>query len=666
MLNTHHASEVMAVLEGRSPSFLANLDPGLRASWTRSVTQHGLEPDHLAEPVVLTHPEFRERLAPVEELSALSTPEVSRLLHRLAGHVQVVMLTDAQGVGVLYRGSAEYMDRCTSLGLIPGSIWTEETQGTCGIGLCLVEQRPLSVVMSEHFATKLSDVTCTVAPIFGAEGRLEGVLNVSAVRGTDRVSQGLLLEFVASSARRIENLYFDRRNIRRRILKLSHHDDFCDSAVEARLALDDSGRIVDATPSARRLLAGTLREGAVSLLGRRFGAVAGISNVERLLQDPRAAIDLQQGRVHVRLAEPPRGAVARASSGVGGHSRIASQDLRGSETGSQRGISLEEIIGSDPAMLETLRVAQRLHARGLPLLLQGESGSGKTQLARALHEAGPLCAGGFVAINCAAIPQELIESELFGYRPGAFTGAAKQGSPGRITAANGGTLFLDEIGDMPLALQGRLLQVLSEGEFVPVGAVEPVRVRFALISASLRNLRSLVREGRFREDLYYRLSGATVSLAPLRDRADRMDLIERSFARAATDAGHEELSLSEGARRALMLHTWPGNLRELQHVAQYAVTVGDAAIVEPHCLPAPLNEPVGDPSVNTTLRQPESRSDMDPAMLADLLERHGWNVKAAAARLGISRATLHRRILEFDLHRPQKKDMDASRAVKPS
>jgi sigma-54 dependent transcriptional regulator, acetoin dehydrogenase operon transcriptional activator AcoR len=309
-------------------------------------------------------------------------------------------------------------------------------------------------------------------------------------------------------------------------------------------------------------------------------------------------------------------------------------------------------------MVERLRLAQRLHARGLPLLLQGESGSGKTQLARALHESGPHGAGGFVAINCAAIPHELIESELFGYRPGAFTGATKQGSPGRLLAASEGTLFLDEIGDMPLALQGRLLQVLSEGEFVPVGASQPVRVRFALLSASLRDLKTLVGEGRFREDLYYRLSGATLSLPPLRARSDRAHLIEQAFRRAATEAGLSECTLSAEARRALTGHSWPGNLRELQHVARFAIAISDTSLVEAHCLPAPLGTAAGlvDPE---DIASSVPRLDRDPAAVADVLQRHRWNVSAAAAQLGISRATLHRRVNAFGLIRPRKPHHEA-------
>jgi transcriptional regulator of acetoin/glycerol metabolism len=647
-----HARNVMATLDGRRGAMSANVDEVLRASWIRSVTEYGLEPDRIVEPDVLSRSELLERRAPVEELSALSSPEIDRLFQRLRDHAEVVMLSDAQGVVVHFRSAAEAVNRCSDLRVLPGSIWTEDRQGTTGLGLCLREQRPLSVVMGEHFATKLANLSCTVAPIFGPEGRLAGVLNVTSMQATNHAFQAVVRELVASSARRIENVYFDRRHARTRVLRLSRHDDFADGAAEARLALDDGGRIIDATPLAQRMLSsGSAVDGSAQLIGRKLSSVAGVSNVDRLLENRAPAIEAAQGVVHVRVSEPAfrsRSVGPRSISAAHEAPRVAS----GNAHPERYAPTLEEIIGSDPGMVERLQRAQRLHARGLPLLLQGESGSGKTQLARALHEAGPHRAGGFVAINCAAIPAELIESELFGHRAGAFTGAAKNGSPGRLMSAHGGTLFLDEIGDMPFALQARLLQVLSEGEFVPVGATAPVRVHFALVSASLRDLQALVREGKFREDLFFRLSGATLALPALRERADREELVERAFRRAAADAGIDDLTLSEAAVRAMARHAWPGNLRELQHVARFAVAIADTSVIDLGSLPPPLGDIGKEMTTTRSSGGTVQRMPTDEDAVAEALRRTGWNVSGAAALLGVSRATLHRRLNQFKLTRP--------------
>lgn len=642
-----------------------DLPEEVRASWLRSVTQHGLRPDQVRDCEVLTHAELQERRAPVEALSAVCLPEMDRLLQRLGDYAQVVMLSDAQGAVVQYRSSASVLDQCSGLRVLPGSIWTEERQGTTGLGLCLREQRPLSVVMHEHFSRKLSNISCTVAPIFGEEGRLVAVLNVTSMENTSRALQAVLRQVIISSARRIENVYFDRRHAQTRVLRISRYNDFADAAAEARLAIDDNGRIVDATPLAQQMLGyplpagdsppGDAQNAPRAWLGRKFGSLAGIHDLEKWLGGDAPMWESEQGRIHVRLGDAPRprpmqwarSTQARPSPAAAAHAAPTTADLA-----TPASPTLDAIAGGDAAMANQLRIAQRLHARRLPLLLQGESGSGKTQLARALHESNFQGAGQFVTINCAAIPQELIESELFGYRPGAFTGAAKQGAPGRLVAANGGTLFLDEIGDMPLALQGRLLQVLSEGEFVPVGAIEPVKVRFSLVSATLRDLPQWVREGKFREDLYYRLSGASVVLPPLRARADRMQLIEQAFERAGAEAGLSGLTLSDATRRILMRHAWPGNLRELHHVARFATALCEGDTIEPDCLPPPLGQLDG-----WATQQPPSalevyRPDEDPIAIVQTLERNGWNVSACAQQLGVSRATMHRRLVEFNIQRP--------------
>jgi transcriptional regulator of acetoin/glycerol metabolism len=625
----------------------------VRSSWMRSLAEHKLDPDRVIDPEVLTFTELLERRAPVEELSALCLPEIDRLLHRVMEHAEVVMLSDAQGVVIQYRSSASSIDKYSGLRVLPGSIWTEERQGTTGVGLCLREQRPLSVVQDEHFASMLSSLSCTVAPIFGCEGQLACVLNVTSMQNTGRAVQSMIRELVASSARRIENLYFDRRHAHRRVLRLSRYNDFLDEAAEARLALDESGRIIDATPFAGKLL--TRSDGNVAvedLFGKKFSSIAGVVDLERAIEREGSTIKGKEGTLHFKLNEPAQkrsgssGSTLNMSAAPSRSSfAVASQD--------RQEPSLNDILGSDPQVAEQLKLAQRVYSRCLPLLLQGESGVGKTLLAKSLHQAGPHSSGNFVAINCAAIPHDLIESELFGYRPGSFTGAAKQGSPGRLIAANGGTLFLDEIGDMPLALQARLLQVLSEGEFVPVGGVTPMKVRFALITASLRDLPPLVREGKFREDLFFRINGASLHLPPLRARTDRARLIQNAFWTAASQAAQPVCELTAEAMDVLMAYNWPGNMRELQHVAKFAVAISESSRIDPDVLPLALRTLASavDGMANVQGLKPHRDAE---AILAALTSEH-WNVSAAAKGLGISRATLHRKIVEFDLERPKQR-----------
>src|SRR5690606_2288077 len=225
----------------------------------------------------------------------------------------------------------------------------------------------------------------------------------------------------------------------------------------------------------------------------------------------------------------------------------------------------------DAQMDAQIHLARRVITRQIPILLQGETGSGKDVFANALHAISPARDGNFVAVNCASLPETLIESELFGYRAGAFTGAQRTGRRGKILQADGGTLFLDEIADMPLELQARLLRVLDERQVTPLGTEETHSVDFQLISASHQHLPTLVREGKFREDLYYRLAGIELNLPPLRERSDKRDLIHAVL---ASEAGGTA-SLSAEAERALMEHAWPGNIRQLRHVLRTAAALAD-------------------------------------------------------------------------------------------
>ncbi|MFF6563560.1 sigma-54-dependent transcriptional regulator EatR, partial [Pseudomonas aeruginosa] len=240
----------------------------------------------------------------------------------------------------------------------------------------------------------------------------------------------------------------------------------------------------------------------------------------------------------------------------------------------------------DAELAADFRRALKVYARDVPLLLNGETGSGKEAFAKAVHLAGPRAEQAFVALNCAAIPETLIESELFGYRGGSFTGARKEGMRGKLQQADGGTLFLDEIGDMPLALQTRLLRVLEERRVVPLGG-EPEDVDVRLISATHRDLAGLVADGRFREDLYYRLNGMVVSLPPLRERSDREELLDYLL---AEEARGQRIQLDGEVRQGLLAYRWPGNVRQMRTVLRTLVALCEDGRVGLRDLPADIRQ----------------------------------------------------------------------------
>ena len=337
-----------------------------------------------------------------------------------------------------------------------------------------------------------------------------------------------------------------------------------------------------------------------------------------------------------------------------------------------------ELIGDTPAMRALFRAIGRLAQAPLSVLVNGETGTGKELVARALHHESPRARAPFVALNTAAIPAELLESELFGHEAGAFTGASKR-HIGRFEQANGGTLFLDEIGDMPMPLQTRLLRVLAENEFFRVGGRELIRVDVRVIAATHQDLEALVEQGRFRADLLHRLDVVRLQLPPLRERSDKTELIRTLLA----CEGGPDACLSPEAERALMAYAWPGNIRQLRHVLRTAAALADGRPIACTHLPAaalslqPASH--GTEGSASSLRAEalpgghagasaarDSHADNagsklnliqanERELLLKLLEQHRWNVSNVAKALDVSRNTLYRKIhkLQIEVSHPE-------------
>jgi sigma-54 dependent transcriptional regulator, acetoin dehydrogenase operon transcriptional activator AcoR len=334
-------------------------------------------------------------------------------------------------------------------------------------------------------------------------------------------------------------------------------------------------------------------------------------------------------------------------------------------------LTLEELAGEDEQMLRNIRCAHRIVDTNVSVLIQGPTGSGKEAFAHAMHLASRRGGRPFIAVNCAAIPETLIESELFGYKPGAFTGARREGLRGRIVQSSGGTLFLDEIGDMPLALQSRLLRVLEEREVVPLGSESAITVDLHVLAASHRNLREMIARGTFREDLYYRLNGITLELPALRERTDKERLIQHAL--AAETGNGRPAAIERDALQHLLAYSWPGNIRELRNVIRTALAICEGGVVRALDLPREIRE--GEPragdrvdatsgpesppqwAAGGTRRSPSDTDACEPAMqprnrlqaaeraalLRAMEELHG-NMSRVAAELGVSRNTLYRKI----------------------
>ncbi|QJP13801.1 sigma-54-dependent Fis family transcriptional regulator [Starkeya sp. ORNL1] len=579
-------------------------------SWQRCA-ERGLDNARLPHIEPLTARELREATGPHERLRRLCRPEVESLYSDAMATGCVVILTDDNGLILETLGSAGFAARAAQVALRPGVPWCETATGTNAVGTALVEGRPIAVHGGEHYFEPHGILSCSAAPIFDPYGRIVGALDLSGPASVDhRHALGLVRMAVAQ----IEHRFFDEDFRGRRVLRFQSDPALLGTAREGILVFEDD-RLVAANRSGLGLLDIDWSALGARGIGELFGEVPHDGGRTGRLIDAagRELFGSVDGSTGATVTAPPRIAHPRRGEGA-----------------------LVPVLDG-PTHVAVLRAVRLLEA-DVPVLIRGETGTGKEMVARDIHRRSSRASGPFVAVNCAAIPETLIEAELFGYEEGAFTGARRQGRKGLLREAQGGVLFLDEIGDMPLALQARLLRVLQEREVSPLGGGRSVKVDFALVCATHRDLNAATDAGAFRSDLYFRIAHYTIGLPALRDLPDRLAIVRALWRRLA---GDERLSLSPDCEHHLAGLEWPGNFRQLVGTLRVL-----AALAEPF-------EPVPLDMLPADIATPARRSQADGAQLdaitRDAMQRTldacGGNVSRAARELGINRSTLYRRLL---------------------
>lgn len=615
-------------------------EPILR-SWRRCADL-GFDMRGVRRAELMTQGELREAQQRNEALRRLSEPAMSYLRRQAGGNGNLVILSDAQGLVLDSDGDTGFASRASRVALMPGAPWDEAAAGTNAIGTALVEGRPIAVHGAEHYFEPNRILTCAAVPITDSEGRMLGVLDLSSQARDVRPD---VLALVRAAVDVIEHRLFEEAYKHYAVLRLHADASGLGAPGEGLLAFQG-----DVLIGANRRALQALGLAATALGVYRYADVFD-GELERC-PDAAGRVQARAGTsYHARLrlprSRPPR-PVAPALP------------LSESPTDTKRPVA----PSFDAATLGALARAVHLSDAGVSILLQGETGVGKEVFARELHARGKRAAGPFVAVNCAALPESLIESELFGYEDGAFTGARRQGSKGLLRQAHGGVLFLDEIGDMPLLLQSRLLRVLQTREVSPLGAARPVPVDFALVCATHRPLAHEGADAPVRPDLYFRIAEYTVTLEPLRARADRLELLRGLW--AAQGPGP---MLPPHIEALLAAYSWPGNYRQLAAVLRNMhVLAGPSGVVDADMLPAELLQAKGLP--RDVLPTGLLATDVQPAMdarhatdvaaaaadsgmedlqsitdtaIRDALAAHGGNVSRAARALGVHRSTVYRR-----------------------
>ncbi|MBD7977426.1 sigma-54-dependent Fis family transcriptional regulator [Serpens gallinarum] len=538
----------------------------------------------------------------------------------LANSRCLVLLTDAQGLLLHSWGDRRNIEPALQPGFSLGASWLERHCGTNAIGTALACEQALHIQRDEHFLEATRCLSSAAAPICDAQRRVIGVLDVSS---DSYLPPSHTLGLVKMLCQSVENrLLLDQFHREHHQLVFNTGQDNLDSPWAGLLLFDDSGWVVAANRRADSLL----------------GTTAAQTHLERLFDTPlRLLLDLPEkqplllhstGQVHfhgqVRKFQRP-GPVVTAAQRV------------------WQPLTLSDIDLGDAQVHKLVDQALRLLEKDIPLLIHGETGVGKDVLVKALHQASSRAGRPLVAVNCAALPTELVESELFGYEKGAFTGAHQKGSLGLIRKADKGLLFLDEIGDMPLNVQARLLRVLQERCVQPLGGGDAVAVDFRLICATNRPLREEVAAGRFRADLYYRICGLGLKIPPLRQRSDKLALIQRVWEQHR--APRQTAGLSPEVMALFLRHSWPGNLRQLSNVLKIALALADDQSIRVEHLPEEFFgdlQPASGPQPQAHLVPTDIANDT----LINQLQACGGNVSRLARSLGISRTTLYKRLRE--------------------
>jgi len=623
--------------------------PIVDLSWRRCLHDFKLDPAREYQPTVLDSGRLKELHAEHDELVQIARAEMDSLYEQISGSGYALLLADTEGVILCEKVDPALKRMFGQAGLILGAEWSERREGTNGIGTCAAEARPITIHEADHFRARHVALSCSAAPIHDPNGKLLAVLDASCVNaGGTRESQMHTVALVNTSARLIEKCLFLRRHRGDAMLRFHHRPEFVDLLHDGAIAVAADGTIVATDMTGLRLLGAQDRR---DLIGCSIAEVFDTTFDELLATSGagrRAVWELRDNRYGRRYYASLVGAGAQAGRAPPPPivPRTIVQVARDDSCGA---MTLADLAGEDPQMLRNLRNARRIADSSVAVVIFGPTGSGKEAFAKALHLASSRAKQPFVAVNCAAIPETLIESELFGYSRGAFTGAKKEGMRGRIVQSSGGTLFLDEIGDMPLMAQTRLLRVLEEMEVTPLGSEAPIKVNLRVMCASHRNLRELMSRGEFREDLYYRLNGICMELPPLALRGDKETLICKCIARES--AGKQIAAIEEIAMKRLLAYPWPGNIRELRNAIRTAIAICDHNVIRFADLPLDVRRhvPASCGASDETSRRagkvlPISLQSAERQALVQVIELHHWNMTLVAAHLKISRNTLYRKI----------------------
>ncbi len=627
----------------------------IASSWERCLSQ-GVNPEQKAAPLLATEGTLHILRQKNTDLMKCARPVLAQARVFLRDLETILILTDYNGVNLDVVGDPECVENAIGIGMVPGSGWKETVSGSNAVGTAMATGMPTQVHGEEHFIQGFKPWTCTAGIISDPyDNQLIGVIDVSGLSNTfDKFHVPL----VVSWANQIQLSLAKNTSEQWNIIRENSQCDFKNTHRNAgKLLFDTQGRLIDHSQNACSILSSLGIEYDFSMKSRlsleRFGG-------DEIVYPHDAGLWLSSDWI-----EP----VKEKNELVGFKIELPTNKRSSQRTSTPSNISaikinsqaepFEKISGQSASVKASIEKASKAATTPLPVLLLGDTGVGKEMFARAIHETSNFSNGPFIDLNCGAFTKDILSSELFGHVEGAFTGAKRGGMMGKIEAANGGTLFLDEIGEMPLEIQPVFLRVLQERKIHRVGAIAPIPVNFRLIAATNSYLRREVSEGRFRKDLFFRLSTVAIALDPLSRRKEDIDEIAHIVLKEIQNS--QEIvpkRISASLITALKNREWPGNIRELVNVIECMCYMSSNETLTTKDLPAgyqPGESLVsGVPTEQNQSSQSLSNLDIaEQQAIENAITEFGGNITQAAKILGIAKGTLYRKMKKYKLENPR-------------
>jgi sigma-54 dependent transcriptional regulator, acetoin dehydrogenase operon transcriptional activator AcoR len=601
----------------------------IQESWNRCQSK-GLNPTSMDKEHIIGEYELTEYYDKYAQLLYYSSPILKDMYSTLKGTEFLLLIGTPEGYIIDTFGEPSFLRHIDNVGLRKGANWLEDFRGTNAIGTAIVEKQPVLVQGSQHFFHDNHFLTCVAAPIFHPDGQLLGILNLSC-RQQDYHS--FALGWVKQTAQNIEQTLF-MSHMQKQTKKIADDLNFIyNQHPSSLITINKEGTITRLNYTAARTI-GCSEESAI---GESISTV--ISGLDPLnLHKKRFSYKNQVFTTHILMGDNPNQSCFILRGEL---------DKQISELTNRYDFS--DIVSEDPGMSEAISFAKRAATLDISLFISGESGTGKELFAQSIHGASLRNNKPFIALNCSAIPESLLESELFGYEKGAFTGANNSGQIGKFEAADGGTLFLDEIGDMSLPAQATLLRVLQERSVTRIGGINPRPIDVRIIAATHKNLQEEIAAGRFRADLYYRLNGFTIKLPALRERSDLVLLAEYILSRIPFKK--EETQLTEDAKKFIREYEWPGNFRQLQNVLQQATFMANQKQITREMLSSlcPISNTSTNESKQPEMTEAKSLQEHELNAIKQVLQQTKGNISHAAKQLNIGRNTLYRKLKAYNL-----------------